>query len=75
MPVDTLVDMARRKAAMNPSGIVSVGDLPWELVRPIIQRIENPAQLVSAFVSYPSLVSRQYLVPTGAVLTTDHRPR
>lgn len=46
MPADTLFNLAQRAAARLHAGIESVGDLPWELVRPIILKIESPERLV-----------------------------
>lgn len=47
MPADTLFNIAQRAAVRFHVGIDSVGDLPWELVRPIILKVESPERLVS----------------------------
>ena len=48
MPADSLLLIAQRAAGRLVQNIDSVGDMPWELVQPIIAKVKNPEQLVSA---------------------------
>ncbi|GAB7347594.1 hypothetical protein MBLNU459_g4474t1 [Dothideomycetes sp. NU459] len=41
----TLQNMALRACVLNVAGIADVGDLPYDMVRPILRKIENPDQL------------------------------
>lgn len=46
MPADSLVDMCIRACIKRRGILPSVGDLPYDLVRPILAKIESPEQLV-----------------------------
>ncbi|KAL9127570.1 MAG: hypothetical protein Q9217_003587 [Psora testacea] len=45
MPVQPLSHMARRACIKNIRQITDVGDTPYEVVRPVLLRIENPEHL------------------------------
>lgn len=44
----TLFAMSQRACIRNVADIDDVSDLRYEILQPILKRIENPAQLVSA---------------------------
>lgn len=46
MPADSLLDMARRAMARYANGITDIGDLPYELVRTALLKIDRPERLV-----------------------------
>ena len=56
MPVDSLLQQARRACAANYRIIKDVGDMRYELVRPILVKIENPHQLRQLEIKCPQLV-------------------
>lgn len=43
----TLFEVAQRACAQLHTGIESVGDIRWEVVRPIILKVDSAEQLVS----------------------------
>jgi elongin-A len=45
MPVSTLQAMATRNCIRNAAGITDIGDMPYELVKPILKKIDNPRQM------------------------------
>lgn len=47
MGADTLVHICQRTAGRFQAGLESVSDLPWELVKPIIMKVDSPERLVS----------------------------
>lgn len=47
MGADTLVHICQRTAGRFQTGLESVSDLPWELVKPIILKVDSPERLVS----------------------------
>jgi hypothetical protein len=47
MPADSLLDMTRRVAARNVHKITDIGNMPYQLVRPILLKVESPEKLVS----------------------------
>lgn len=46
MPADSLLDICIRACAKRRAFLPSVGDLPYDLVRPILAKIESPEHLV-----------------------------
>lgn len=43
----TLFDMAQRACIRNVMDMYDVGDLRYEIIRPVLKNVTNPAQLVS----------------------------
>lgn len=50
---DSLLNMARRATGRYSAGITDIGDIPYELIKPALLKIESPEKLVS---STPTLV-------------------
>ncbi|MCJ1249238.1 hypothetical protein MMC30_006461 [Trapelia coarctata] len=46
MPAPSLYHLARKACIKNIRSITDVGDVPYDLLRPILLKIENPEQLV-----------------------------
>ncbi|KAK6544145.1 hypothetical protein TWF694_000852 [Orbilia ellipsospora] len=44
-PFPTLFELAKRACIRNVDAIDDVGDLPYSIVRPILQKLENPLKL------------------------------
>ena len=44
---DSLVDMVRRACGRYSARITDIGDLRYDLIRPILLKIESPEKLVS----------------------------
>ncbi|KAF3911769.1 Elongin-A [Arthrobotrys entomopaga] len=44
-PFPTLFELAKRACIRNVDAIDDVGDLPYSIVRPILQKLESPAKL------------------------------
>lgn len=44
---DSLVDMARRACTRYSARITDIGDLRYELIRPMLLKVESPEKLVS----------------------------
>ncbi|KAJ9643240.1 hypothetical protein H2204_002136 [Knufia peltigerae] len=55
MPADSLVDMCIRACIKRRGILPSVGDLPYDLVRPILAKIESPEQLHQIEQSSPQI--------------------
>ena len=47
MPADSLLDMARRVASRNVHKIIDLGEISYDLIRPVLLKIEGPEKLVS----------------------------
>lgn len=45
---DSLVDMARRACGRYSARITDIGDLDYDLIRPVLLKIESPEKLVSS---------------------------
>ncbi|KAK0894984.1 hypothetical protein LTR02_012011 [Friedmanniomyces endolithicus] len=45
MPAPTLLSMAIRACTRNISGITDVADMPYNIIHPVLKKIQNPAQL------------------------------
>ncbi|OAP63998.1 hypothetical protein AYL99_03225 [Fonsecaea erecta] len=56
MPADSLLDMARRACARNVHRITDIGDLDYELIRPILLKIESPEKLHQLELSSPQII-------------------
>jgi hypothetical protein len=74
MPADSLMNMARRKAMPIANFIPHVGDMPWEVVAPIIQKVADPKHLVSRLEAL-STTANTSAAPPRANVPTNHRPR
>ncbi len=55
MPAPSLVSMAQRAAARDIACLQDVGDMSYELLRPVLRKIANPEQLRKLEVSSPHL--------------------
>jgi hypothetical protein len=47
MPVRSLADMARAVAIRNAQRITDLGEMEYDLAKPILKHVENPEKLVS----------------------------
>ncbi|KIX93119.1 uncharacterized protein Z520_11176 [Fonsecaea multimorphosa CBS 102226] len=56
MPADSLLDMARRACARNVHRITDIGDLDYDLIRPILLKIESPEKLHQLELSSPQII-------------------
>ncbi|KIW20904.1 hypothetical protein PV08_01483 [Exophiala spinifera] len=56
MPADSLLDICIRACAKRRAFLPSVGDLPYELVRPILAKIESPEHLHQIEQASPQIV-------------------
>lgn len=45
---DSLVDMARRACTRYGARITDIGDLRYELIRPMLLKVESPEKLVGS---------------------------
>ncbi|KAK0307262.1 hypothetical protein LTR01_005908 [Friedmanniomyces endolithicus] len=45
MPAPTLLSMAIRACTRNITGITDVADIPYNIIHPVLKKIQNPAQL------------------------------
>ena len=72
MPADSLLDMARRACARYSARITDIGDLEYDLIRPVLLKIESPEKLVRALASrIPSLhFPIQTLTPSICIAPT-----
>jgi hypothetical protein len=65
MPADSLLDMARRVAGRNVHKITDIGDVSYNVIRPVLLKIESPEQLVSRLSPIPPPCrANPRLVPT-----------
>ncbi|KAL8860433.1 MAG: hypothetical protein Q9178_003092 [Gyalolechia marmorata] len=55
MPAPTLSQMARRCLVKNISMLTDIGDVPYDMIRPVLLKIENPNQLKSLEEASPQL--------------------
>lgn len=55
MPTSSLYKMASRACIKNIRSITDVGDAPYQIVRPVLLRIENPQQLRKIEVASPQI--------------------
>ncbi|KAL8809733.1 MAG: hypothetical protein Q9223_007881 [Gallowayella weberi] len=55
MPAPSLADMARRTLGKNITNLTDIGDLPYDMVRSILLKIENPNQLQKLEETCPQL--------------------
>jgi hypothetical protein len=46
MPADTLLDIAVRACCRISKRITDIGDIPYDLIRPVLIKVESPEQLV-----------------------------
>ncbi|OCT48632.1 hypothetical protein CLCR_04846 [Cladophialophora carrionii] len=56
MPADSLLDMARRVAGRNVHKITDIGDVSYNIIRPVLLKIESPEQLYQLELNSPQLV-------------------
>ncbi|KIW64971.1 hypothetical protein PV04_07265 [Phialophora macrospora] len=56
MPADSLLDMARRVAGRNVHKITDIGDVSYNVIRPVLLKIESPEQLYQLELNSPQLV-------------------
>ncbi|KAF2202040.1 hypothetical protein GQ43DRAFT_10896 [Delitschia confertaspora ATCC 74209] len=56
MPVRSLRDLAKQRLIQNVDSLNDVGDLPYSFLRPILIRIEKPAQLAELEKNCPQLL-------------------
>ncbi|KAH0829376.1 hypothetical protein AYO21_11308 [Fonsecaea monophora] len=56
MPVDSLLDMARRACVRNVHRITDIGDIDYDLIRPILLKIESPEKLHQLELSSPQII-------------------
>ncbi|EXJ56498.1 hypothetical protein A1O7_06842 [Cladophialophora yegresii CBS 114405] len=56
MPADSLLDMARRVAGRNIHKITDIGDVSYNIIRPVLLKIESPEQLYQLELNSPQLV-------------------
>ncbi|OCK81513.1 hypothetical protein K432DRAFT_381265 [Lepidopterella palustris CBS 459.81] len=55
MPVPTLFELAKHRIIQNIEMLTDVGDLPYEFLRPILLKVENPTQLREIEVNSPQI--------------------
>ncbi|KIX01321.1 uncharacterized protein Z518_09046 [Rhinocladiella mackenziei CBS 650.93] len=58
MPVDSLFDMARRACARYSARITDIGDLNYELIRPVLLKIESPEKLHQLEQNSPQIIGK-----------------
>ena len=56
---DSLFEMARRACGRYSARITDIGDLDYDLIRPVLLKIESPEKLVSATATMDSLKEHQ----------------
>ncbi|EHY59470.1 hypothetical protein HRR83_001256 [Exophiala dermatitidis] len=56
MPADSLLAMARRACGRYSARITDIGDLDYELVRPVLMKIENPEKLHQIEQASPQII-------------------
>jgi hypothetical protein len=77
---DSLVDMARRACTRYSARITDIGDLRYELIRPMLLKVESPEKLVSSalslFLSHRLSTNQQRIaVSTRTKFPSDYWPR
>ncbi|KAL8930765.1 MAG: hypothetical protein Q9208_000306 [Pyrenodesmia sp. 3 TL-2023] len=45
MPAPSLAELTRRALTKNLSNVTDVGDIPYQIIRPVLLKLENPNQL------------------------------
>lgn len=55
MPVSTLLSMTQRACIRNLPSITDVADIPYDLLRPILKKIDNPQHLHALEVNSPHI--------------------
>ncbi|KZF24529.1 hypothetical protein L228DRAFT_281593 [Xylona heveae TC161] len=55
MPAVSLYQLARKACVRNINSIQDIGDIPYELIRPVLIKLENPAQLRSIEENSPQI--------------------
>ncbi|KAL8749953.1 MAG: hypothetical protein Q9184_006603 [Pyrenodesmia sp. 2 TL-2023] len=45
MPAPSLTELTRRALTKNISNVTDIGDIPYQIIRPVLLKIENPNQL------------------------------
>ncbi|KAL6714590.1 hypothetical protein ACLMJK_008015 [Lecanora helva] len=56
MPLSSLSNMARRACVKNLRSIIDVGDTPYNVIRPVLMKLENPAQLKQIEDASPQII-------------------
>ncbi|KAL1991050.1 hypothetical protein VTN49DRAFT_5554 [Thermomyces lanuginosus] len=56
MPAASLLAMSTRAAAQNVKNLVDIGNMPYSLVRPILSKVESPAQLRAIELQSPHIM-------------------
>ncbi|KAL2416465.1 hypothetical protein ABEF95_016139 [Exophiala dermatitidis] len=56
MPADSLLAMARRACGRYSARITDIGDLDYELVRPVLMKIESPEKLHQIELASPQII-------------------
>ncbi|KAI9811988.1 MAG: hypothetical protein M1827_004880 [Pycnora praestabilis] len=55
MPASSLYLLAKRACVKNIKSITDVGDIPYELIRPVLVKVQNPDQLIEIEKSSPQI--------------------
>lgn len=55
MPVQSLYDLAKARLIANISSLTDVGDVPYDFLKPVLKKIENPTQLLALERTCPQL--------------------
>ncbi|EXJ88691.1 hypothetical protein A1O1_05623 [Capronia coronata CBS 617.96] len=58
MPADSLFDMARRACGRYSARITDIGDLDYDLVRPVLLKIESPEKLHQLEQASPQIIGK-----------------
>ncbi|KAL8683503.1 MAG: hypothetical protein Q9186_000543 [Xanthomendoza sp. 1 TL-2023] len=55
MPAKSLGDLARRALVKNITNLTDIGDIPYDMIRPVLLKLENPNQLQKLEEASPQL--------------------